>query len=104
MTNKRDREVLREWTRGQEPSEWELKLCWINEKTGNRITPGQVIRDSRVKHRVKRELVRWLKEYGNQKLEQEKKIVNGKQVKDLWKMESQGLANHGWTREEGGGG
>ena len=22
-------------------------------------------------------------------------IVNGKQVKDLWKMESQGLANHG---------
>ena len=32
MKNKRDREVLREWIRGQEPSEWELKLCWINEK------------------------------------------------------------------------
>lgn len=79
-------------------------MCWINEKkTGNRITPGQVIREIVVKHRVKRELVQWLKEYGNQKLGQEKKIVNGKQVKDLWKMESQGLANHGWTREEGGG-
>ena len=59
------------------------------KKTGNRITPGQVIREIVVKHRVKRELVRWLKEYGNQKLGQEKKIVNGKQVKDLWKMESQ---------------
>ena len=36
-----------------------------------------------------------VEEYGNQKLGQEKMIVNGKQVKDLWKMESQGLANHG---------
>ena len=76
----------------------------MKKKTGNRITPGQVIREIVVKYRVKRELVQWLKEYGNQKLEQEKKIVNGKQVKDLGKMESQGLANHGWTREEGGGG
>ena len=55
----------------------------MKKKTGNRITPGQVIREIVVKHRVKRELVQWLKEYGNQKLGQEKKIVNGKQVKDL---------------------
>ena len=40
----RDQEVLREMDK-QEPSEWELKLCWINEKTGNRITQ-EVIRDS----------------------------------------------------------
>ena len=36
-----------------------------------------------------------VEEYGNQSCEGKEKIVNGKQVKDLWKMESQGLANHG---------
>ena len=103
MTNKRDREVLREWTRGQEPSEWELKLCWINEKTGNRITPGQVIREIVVKHRVKRVSTMvegiWKSKARAREEDSQWKASEGS-VEDG----GQGLANHGWTREEGGGG